>query len=294
MKTWIKLYTKIVDDFDQGTLTWAQRGIWSAMLALCGKIDDRDASGNETGLIDTPESVAWSLRLTAQELDDAMQAFGERGMAEVQDGIVWLPRYGDRQGRKPSDEPGRVAERVKRHRAIKQEIAETFETPCNADVTPMKRPVTRSEEDTEEDTDDDASASSAEPEQERAPRNPENTVAFDTPGCQLLKERLGATAKAQGRRGASKFATLEQKQKFLCAEARLGIGGLASGMDAGLRQGINSVQRMVNWLDKFAPGGPSSRASPGGNGNGRDMTLDVLNRLVSEGVGGDGAKTHTA
>jgi len=41
-------------------------------------------------------------------------------------------------------------------------------------------------------------------------------------------------------------------------------------------------------------GGPSSRASPGGNGNGRDMTLDVLNRLVSEGVGGDGAKTHTA
>ena len=68
MKTWVKLYTEIIDDPDQGTLTLAQRGIWSLFLALAGKIDDRDDAWNETGRLDTVERVAWMLRVSVDEI----------------------------------------------------------------------------------------------------------------------------------------------------------------------------------------------------------------------------------
>ena len=73
MKTWIKLYTEINRDPDIGTLTWAQRGIWSALLALAGEIDDRDENEQETGRLDTSTRVAWSIRCDLAELDEAIQ-----------------------------------------------------------------------------------------------------------------------------------------------------------------------------------------------------------------------------
>ena len=142
MKTWIKLYTKINRDPDMGTLTWAERGIWSAVLALAGEIDDQDEDG-PTGRIDTAPRIAWHLRMLASDLDVALSAFEKRGMIEEdEDGIVMLPAFRKRQKRAPSSQPERVAERVQRHRA-------KAKRGCNESVTTLKRGVTPSDSETE-------------------------------------------------------------------------------------------------------------------------------------------------
>lgn len=146
MKTWVKLYTEINRDPDMGTLTWAQRGIWQALLALCGEIDDRDENEKETGRLDILERVAWSIRCEIDELAEAIAAFEDRGMITTIDGgCLYLPNYQKRQARPPSARPSAVSERVKRHRAKLQDES-------NEDVTTLHRGVTPSDPDTDPDT----------------------------------------------------------------------------------------------------------------------------------------------
>src|SRR4030042_615545 len=109
MKTWVKLYTEINRDPDMGTLSWAQRGIWSAVLALCGEIDDRDEHGRETGRLDIISRTAWSIRCDVADLKSAIQEFEERGMVTTDsDGVLWLTNYAKRQSRAPSSRPAAV------------------------------------------------------------------------------------------------------------------------------------------------------------------------------------------
>lgn len=164
MKTWVKLYTEIINDPDQGTLTWAQRGIWSALLALAGQLDHRDDENRETGRLDTPDRVAWHLRCADDELADALTAFGERGMIEEREGVLYLPNYAKRQARPPSARRNAVAERVRQHRAktagVCNDDVTSLHTECNDDVTTAKRGVTasESESDTESEAEADAEA----------------------------------------------------------------------------------------------------------------------------------------
>ena len=144
MKTWIKLYTEINHDPTMGSLTWAQRGIWSALLALAGEIDDRDVDESETGALDTLDNIAWRIRCETHELAEALDAFEKRNMVEEQDGIYFLCNYGKRQSRPPSAKPSAVAGRVKRHRAVAKRE-------CNEDVTSPQRGVTPSDTDTDTD-----------------------------------------------------------------------------------------------------------------------------------------------
>lgn len=160
MKSWVKLYTEINRDADIGTLTWAQRGIWAALLALAGEIDDRDENQDETGALDTSARVAWHLRLSEEELADAVGAFMERGMVDERGGVLYLTNYGTRQRRAPSDRPASVAERVKRHRA---RVASTSDAACNEDVTSVKRGVTASDTDTDTDSDTEAEVGASSP-----------------------------------------------------------------------------------------------------------------------------------
>lgn len=116
MKAWVKLYTEIIEDPDQGTLTLAQRGIWSMLLALAGRIDDRDAEGQETGRLDTPARVAWMLRCSESELAGALPAFEERGMVHLVDGVLHLTHYPQRQA------PISSTERVRQFRQRRIEM----------------------------------------------------------------------------------------------------------------------------------------------------------------------------
>lgn len=119
MKTWVKLYTEINRDPDMGTLSWAHRGIWQALLALCGELDHRDENEQETGQLDAIDRVAWSIRCDLPELQAAIQEFESRGMIEVgDDGILWLTNYPKRQ-KNYKEAKEAVRERVRRHRAKK-------------------------------------------------------------------------------------------------------------------------------------------------------------------------------
>lgn len=151
MKTWVKLYTEINRDPDMGSLTWAQRGIWSALLALAGEIDARDEEDHETGELDTLAHVSWRIRCDVHELADAIDAFTERGMVEDRDGMLYLPNYGKRQRRAPTDGHQAVAERVARHRERKAATRNEDVTSLHCDVTSLQRGVTSTE--SESDTD---------------------------------------------------------------------------------------------------------------------------------------------
>ena len=102
MKQWIKLYTKIVDDPDLAPLPFDHIGVWALLLALAGKIDDRDEEEAETGKLDTPERIAWHLRRELEELQPAMAAFEEKGMLHSNEGTLYITNYGKRQARTPS------------------------------------------------------------------------------------------------------------------------------------------------------------------------------------------------
>jgi len=155
MKTWVKLYTEINRDPTLGELTWAQRGIWGALLALAGEIDARDEEGNENGELDTIERVAWRIRCDVIDLQEAITAFEERGMVDGSGDVLYLCNYARCQARAPSASRRAVAERVQRHRA--QDARECSEdvTRCNEGVTRVKRGVTPSDTDPDTDTNSD-------------------------------------------------------------------------------------------------------------------------------------------
>jgi len=150
MKSWVKLYTEVNRDPKIGTLSWAQRGIWYSLLALAGEIDDRNESNGETGKLDTIENVAWRLRCDMDALQGALDEFVTRGMVTIQNDVLFVCNYGRRQGRRPSATAAKVRERVQKHREMKRE--------CNADVTQVKRGVTRTESESESESESDADA----------------------------------------------------------------------------------------------------------------------------------------
>lgn len=171
MKTWIKLRTKINHDPEMGTLSWAQRGIWAALLALAGEIDDRDGEGRETGLLDTLVNTAWRIRADQAELNEAVAAFRERGWVAETDGRLCIIKYRVVQERAPSDSREAVAERVKRSRANAGGRCNEGVTSAADDVTSVNRGVTASdsESDTESESDAETDTHTAAPRADVAP-----------------------------------------------------------------------------------------------------------------------------
>jgi hypothetical protein len=149
MKSWVKLYTEITRDPKIGSLSWAERGIWSALLALAGEMDVRDEGDRETGEVDTVPNISWRIRCDEEELRAALGAFEARDMISLVDGpggdpVVMVTHYGERQRRPESDRHAAVLERVKRHREVRraERNVVTVETPlvtdeCNEVVTPL-------------------------------------------------------------------------------------------------------------------------------------------------------------
>lgn len=153
MKTWVKLYTEINNDPKVIRLTWAQRGIWSALLALAGQIDEQDENG-PTGCVGSLQDAALMIRCDEDEFTEAVCAFTERGMIHEDDGLLYLSQFAERQSRAPSSQREAVTERVKRYRRRKG-------IECNEDVTRVQRGVTPSDTDTDTESDTEGMAQSA-------------------------------------------------------------------------------------------------------------------------------------
>jgi len=136
MKSWVKLYTDANHDPRTITLTWAQRGIWAALLALAGEMDVLDEQGAPTGELDTVAYTALRIRCDLPQFQEALAAFVARGMAEVRDGVVVLCRYAERQAPPPSHRRAAQRDRQRRHRA-----AQAVTSPSDA-VTSVSPAVT--------------------------------------------------------------------------------------------------------------------------------------------------------
>lgn len=154
MRTWVKLYTEINRDPKMLRLTWAQRGIWSALLALAGEIDDQNEQG-PTGYVGPVDDAALLLRCDDAEFAEAVEAFEERGMVRLEDDALYLTRYADRQKRAPSSRREAVAERVKRHRRRKAADGNADVTTLHADETTAQRGVTPPDTETDTETESD-------------------------------------------------------------------------------------------------------------------------------------------
>ena len=178
MKSWVKLYTEINRDADMGTLTWAQRGIWSALLALAGEIDDRGVDGAETGAIDRLDRIGWHLRLSADELSDAVEAFMARGMVDLREEVLYVTNYQKRQARPPSQRPEAQRDRQREHRASQ---------PCHNHVTTMSRGVTPSDADADSESDTEADV---EAEASAAPEIAQKRTATTAPAASSDLGRL--------------------------------------------------------------------------------------------------------
>ena len=156
MKTWVKLYTELNDDPKMRPFTWAQKGIWSALLILAGKNDIRSGDGSETGELYSIEDTAWAIRCDLGEFTEAVALFSrpigenEKAMLYEQDGVLFITNYARRQARPPSQQREAVRQRVANHRARKR----------NEDVTRASQPVTPSKSDTESDSDSDTDTES--------------------------------------------------------------------------------------------------------------------------------------
>jgi len=255
VKTWVKLYTEINRDPDMGTLSWAHRGIWQALLALCGEIDDRDEEEKETGRLDTLPRVAWSIRCDERELSGAIEAFEERGMVTTsEDGCLWLVNYPKRQARSPSSRPSAIAERVKRHR-------DKTKADGNEDVTTLHRAVTPSDSDpdpdtdTEGDTDKDIAASAAPP----PPAPPES--AKGTKGQPYTTGQRGVLE----RHGAKRYKNRAQADAVLALEQEHGTTRLLEAATWTAKKGMTLGNAIIS-MESALPGWGNPK-KPKGNGD---------------------------
>ncbi len=211
MKTWIKLYTEMLDDPDVGSLSWAHRGMFMALLALAGKLDSRDENDMETGRLDTVDRLAWHLRCSVEELADAVEAFKERGFVDERDSVLYLTHYPARQSHSPSEDRNAVAARVKQYRARRANARNETVTPLHADCS---EPVTQPEKKRVE-----------EMRPEGAPPIPPGPRRVINHSTVPLADDLGLLYTAYQK--ALGGGRLSGQELLLAAEALVEVGGLA-------------------------------------------------------------------
>lgn len=138
MKAWIKLHTEIIDDPKIGRLSFADKGLWLCLLALAGKIDDRDADGALTGKIGSLDDVTWLLRTQVADIQPGIERMVSAAMLHWDGDALCVTHFAERQ-EQPSEKPSAIATRVKRHRAAAKQNSNADVTGCNGDVTAPKR-----------------------------------------------------------------------------------------------------------------------------------------------------------
>lgn len=108
MKTWVKLYTNILRDPTFGMLPVEHRGIWAALLALAGEIDDLDDTGI-TGFVGTQEDAALMIRCDDDEFAVAVPSLVQANLITVKERGIFMVGYAETQGGGECRPEGRVA-----------------------------------------------------------------------------------------------------------------------------------------------------------------------------------------
>lgn len=143
MRKWIKTYTSINRNPDMAQLTWAQRGILSALEALAGELDPSHTDGSEGGRLDTIERAAWRIRCESDLFEKAVDALKGANLVHEIEGILYVTRYAESQRRAPSDLPEATRERKRVQRDREKALADghedvTRDSRLSRDVTPSE------------------------------------------------------------------------------------------------------------------------------------------------------------
>lgn len=122
MRTWIKLYTEIIDDLKVARLTDRQFRLFILSLATAGAVD-RD------GELYPADELAWRLRLDAAGVAEDAAALTRAGflLPAEPDRPLTLRAFAARNPAYPSDSNAAVAQRVREHRERKR----GNDTSCN-------------------------------------------------------------------------------------------------------------------------------------------------------------------
>jgi hypothetical protein len=97
MKTWVKLYTEMLNDLKMSKLTLAERGLWCLLIAMAGQVDNRDADDQPTGLLGTRADIAWCLRLAPADMEPMLQTLMGCGLLTNHEDQVTVRNYAKRQ-----------------------------------------------------------------------------------------------------------------------------------------------------------------------------------------------------
>ena len=120
MRTWIKLYTEILNDPKMGRLSDSEYRTCINLFLLAGHIDHDGELGNTA-------EVAWALRMSEEVVERDMLGLSALGIVTRRlDGAWYVTKYADRQSRAPSAEPGAVRERVQKYREKQDYIFNIF------------------------------------------------------------------------------------------------------------------------------------------------------------------------
>jgi len=177
MRYWIKLYTEIMRDPKMGRLTDRQFRTCINLFTLAGTTDD-------DGKLPPLEDIAWHLRSDEASLLADLEALARVNIVEQVDDTWIVRKWAERQAKAPSDQPERIAQRVRNHRERKR----------NESVTTLQPGVTTPETDTDTETDTDkkrevaaGAASPAEQPQAAESKQPNNTFLLATALGQVCK-----------------------------------------------------------------------------------------------------------
>ncbi len=140
---WIKLYDEILDDPKMGRLSDGAYRLCINVFLLANRSEERD------GRLPDFEDMAWTLRMSPEDLQKCWQELERAEIVCMTDGVPFVIHFESRQTK-----PVPVAERVAAHRARKSQEPEgnnddetQLPGEINDDVTPRYQ---NKEEDTEE------------------------------------------------------------------------------------------------------------------------------------------------
>lgn len=129
---WFRLYSEARNDAKLRTLADDEHRVWFGLLCLAAECDDRGTIPMD-GFVLAVEVANGDEELLDRAVDKLTRL---RVLDRGEDGRLFFLRFRDRQYDKPSDQPERVAERVRKHRIAKATPQERPSDTRNADVTP--------------------------------------------------------------------------------------------------------------------------------------------------------------
>lgn len=133
-RAWLKMWIEWIHDPKMLKLTWAERGMWWALLSLageCGAGGKLITSAGEAMSLETIERCLHIRKPEAKPLISMIEKMENMGSLHWNADILTISHWEDRQITFPSERPEAVRDRVRRHRERKATGNDKLVSPLN-------------------------------------------------------------------------------------------------------------------------------------------------------------------